>query len=221
MLSKIFIILLALMSFCLQATADEDNENSLEEAMAEPPDCYILPLSYDEDAPLLIIPIPEGFRLSYNGSSYPDVMYLQFVPCKENSTYWTEMITLCQTTETLDAHEFIRSFKSVMEEARVVESYSQYTSYIRCGSERGVKVGYYVSEHPSFDPHKIGITAPPCLELLKVKTIQADDRVWVIQYVVRYDPEETSYEEREALIDKVHEFFKRCKVSSNFAGSSA
>lgn len=202
-----------------QANAEESNEEGLEE-VEEVPDCYILPLSYDDDAPFLIIPIPEAFRLGYNGSSYPNVMYLQFVPRKENITYWTELITICQTTEMLDAHAFIRSFKAAMEESQVVETYSHYTSYIRCGTERGIKVGYYVSEHPSFDPHQIGIAVPRCLELLKVKTIQGDDRVWVIQYAVRYDPSEISDQEREELIDKVHSFFKKCKVSSTVAASS-
>src|ERR1700730_11181323 len=140
MLSKTFISLLGccalLMCDSPQVNAEESFEDNFDEAL-EPPDCYILPLSYDDDAPFLIIPIPETFKLGYNGSSYPDVMYLQFVPRKENVTYWTELITICQTTEMLDAHAFIRSFKSVMEESQVVESFSHYTSYIRCGSERG------------------------------------------------------------------------------------
>ena len=208
-----------LMGYPQQGAAEESNEEGLEEMKEEPPESYVLPLSYDDDAPLLIIPVPQTFKLAYNGSTYPDVMYLQFVPYNENINYWSELITICQSTEMLDSHTFIRSFKSIMEESQSLESYTDYTSYIRCGLERGIKVGYYISEHPSFNPHQIGIAAPRYLEILKVKTVQGEDRVWVIQYAVRYDPATVSDEQRREFIDKIHRFFKTCKVSSNVTGS--
>src|ERR1700733_7814465 len=83
----------------LQSAIEDKNVEDLEEMPLDAPQSYILPLSYDEDPPLLIIPVPDELKLAYNGSSYPDVMYLQFIPQGENINYWSEMITICQSTE--------------------------------------------------------------------------------------------------------------------------
>ncbi len=220
---KILVFLFGLVAiftgYPLESASHEMNEEGIQEESQETSESYVLPLSYDDDAPLLIIPVPQTFKLGYDGSSYPDVMYRQFIPCNENINYWSELITICQSTEMLDAHGFIRTFKSVMEDSQNLEAYPNYSSYIRCGTERGVKVGYYVSEHPSFNPHQIGIQAPRYMELLKVKTVQSEDRVWVIQYAVRYDPMTITDEQRDELIEKIHNFFRTCKVSSNVTGS--
>ncbi len=198
----------------------EDQEEEMEEMQQEVAESYVLPLSYDEDAALLVIPVPQNFKMAFNGSTYPDVLYLQFIPHQETLNYWSELITICQSSDLLDAHEFIKTFKNVIEETQSLESYPNYTSYIRCGLERGIKVGYYISEHPSINPHQIGIQAPRYMELLKVKTVQADDRVWVIQYALRYDPMAITDEQHDELFQKVHDFFKTCKVSANVTGSS-
>jgi hypothetical protein len=203
----------------LRGTSKEENEEGIEEIAQESSESYVLPLSYEEDAALLVIPLPQHFKMAYNGSTYPDVLYLQFIPHNETINYWSELITICQSTELLDAHEFIKTFKNVIEETQSLESYPNYTSYIRCGLERGIKVGYYVSEHPSINPHQIGIQAPRYMELLKVKTVQAEDRVWVIQYALRYDPLTITDEQLDELVEKMHDFFKTCKVSSNVTGS--
>lgn len=214
-----FVVFLSLIFLTELEALEDKKEEDCEEMVQDATHSYVLPLCYDEDPALLIIPIPLEFKLAYNGSSYPDVMYLQFVPHHENINYWSELITICQSTETLDAHMFIRSFKSVIEKTHILDSYPNYTSYIRCGSERGIRVGYYVSEHPVIDPHQIGIQAPRYTELLKVKTVQSEDRVWIIQYAVRYDPLTMPEEQRDHLIKKIHDFFRTCKVSSNVTGS--
>src|SRR5690349_23786396 len=77
----------------------EEEEEELEEMSQDPPESYVLPLSYDEDAPILIIPIPHAFKLAFNGSTYPDIMYVQFVPHYENINYCSECITICQSTD--------------------------------------------------------------------------------------------------------------------------
>lgn len=214
----LFGLAVLLKGYPLQAAPEEQNEE-IEEMQQESCESYVLPLSYDEDPALLIIPVPQDFKMAYNGSSYPDVLYLQFIPHNETINYWSELITICQSTELLDAHEFIKTFKNVIEETQSLESYPNYTSYIRCGLERGIKVGYYVSEHPSINPHQIGIQAPRYMELLKVKTVQAEDRVWVIQYSLRYNPMTITEDQRDELVEKMHSFFKTCKVSANVTGS--
>jgi hypothetical protein len=180
---------------------------------------YILPLSYDEDPPLLVIPIPQSFRLAFDGSSYPDVMYLEFVPQDENIKYWSEQITICQSTEASDAHVFIKAFKSVMEETHSLHSYPNYTSYIRCALERGIKVGYYISEHPAMDLNRLGIQAPCYNEMIEVKIVQGEDRIWVIQYAMRYNARTLTNDQHEKMLDKIQSFFDTCKVSSNVTGS--
>lgn len=216
-LRKLLILVCAFVGFPQGAFAEEEEE--IDEVTRDTPESYVLPLSYDEDAPILIIPIPHAFKLAFNGSTYPDVMYVQFVPHYENINYCSECITICQSTDILDAHAFIRTFKEAIEEAQTLEDSPNYTSYIRCGLERGIKVGYYVSEHPSINPHNRNIQAPRHIELLKVKTVQSEDRVWVIQYAAEYDPMTTSDDQRDELIDKIHGFFKTCKVSFNVTGS--
>lgn len=224
MLCKMCVFLLGICALVkghpLQKNFEEADDEKMEETSPIHPESYVLPLSYDADAPLLVVPVPQSFQLANNGSSYPDVLFLEFVPQTQNMNYWSELITIGQSSEILDAHAFIKTFKMGLEELQLLDSYPNYTSYIRCGLERGIKVGYYISEHPSINPRQLGIHAPQYNEMLKVKTVQGEDRVWVIQYAIRYNAKIISDEQREKILDKIQTFFKSCKISSNVTPSS-
>jgi hypothetical protein len=199
-------------TLCLYSFLDfnfDKNYQTLKEVQEKHPD-FKKKITFPIDGKnIIVFDIPTGFKLEYNSSKDPSLLFWEFIPQSEDIDHWSKIITI-QSVESLQIDEFFSALESNLHPLSISCNFS---------SESGVKTGYCTVDLISKNPQKPELSLD-LNELLMVKAFETENRIWIAQYATRFDPKTITPEQRQKMVDEMNDFLKNCTVVPDILASS-
>ena len=210
---KIAFVVLSLclcISLCLYSFLDlnfDKNYQTLKEIEAKNPDFKEKIAFQIDEKNIIVFDIPSGFKLAYNASKDPSLLFWEFIPQGEDIDHWSKIITI-QSVESLPMDEFFNALQSNLQPLSI---------HCNIAIEGGIKTGYctaeLISKNPQLPEESLDLN-----ELLMVKAFETENRLWIAQYATRFDPKTTS-EQKQKIADEMNNFLKNCAVTPEILAS--
>lgn len=166
---------------------------------------FLFPLTKNGDKNLTFeINVPSNFKFGYQTND--GRLFVEYIPANETIDQFSEIITLVQFPAS--------RLTTVMPSMRdVIKAKANVTlAKLNFLEENGAKIATLFSEMPA---EKIEQSGPKPLpnqrEFLGIKAVQADNDVWMVQYMIRFNTL-LNEEAKKQIIEKVKKFLEECKV---------